>query len=99
MAKSDDLKSRINLAPKTKTANPGAGGEVAAPRTKPFRVTSDLSPREYRELTDFAAQTAQSLNRPRVPLVEVHRALLAELHIDNDLAARVISRIETQLNT
>lgn len=98
MSKGDELKSRINLGPKPQKSSSESGGEVPVPRVKPIRITSDLSPIEYRKLTDFAAETAQSLNRPRVPIVEVNRALLAELHSDSDLAERIKERIKNQLN-
>lgn len=64
-----------------------------APRAKPVRLSVDLSPTVYRELQEFCAASAVSLERPRVAGVDVLRSLLAELAEDETLAARVQARL------
>ena len=103
--KSTRLASRIDLnqtnrkttatGPKQTATPPESNGAV---RTKPVRVTSDLSPVQYRELSVFCHQLAVEIGRARVPQVEVHRALLDELRDDVDLALRVRARVADQLS-
>lgn len=68
------------------------------PRAKPIRITADFAPQVYRSLTRFCDQLAIALGRPRVPQVEVLRALLAELDDDDDLQTRIQERIANTLN-
>jgi hypothetical protein len=87
-----DLTSRMEQAagrPRTSGGKP-----KAVPRSKPVRLSVDLAPATYRDLTDFCRSTAVELGRARVTGVDVVRALLAELGEDEDLAARVRSRID-----
>jgi len=45
-------------------------------RAKPIRVTLDLSPELYRQLTHWAASAAIALDVPRVPLADAVRAMI-----------------------
>jgi hypothetical protein len=45
-------------------------------RSKPVRVTLDLSPELYRELARWADKAAIELDVPRVPLVDAVRAMI-----------------------
>jgi hypothetical protein len=56
---------------------PGAGpaGRTAI-RSKPVRITLDLSPELYRQLTQWAASAAITLDVPRVALVDAVRAMI-----------------------
>lgn len=79
-------------------AAPAASGEVtpvrmAAPRTAPVRVTTDLAPQMYRSMTDFASEAAVATGRPRVFHTDILRALLAELETSSSLQAAVLSRL------
>jgi hypothetical protein len=58
-------------------AEPGAGppGRTAI-RTKPVRITLDLSPELYRELTRWTDSAAVELNVPRVALADAMRAMI-----------------------
>jgi hypothetical protein len=51
-------------------------------------ATRDLAPTAYRELQEFCTTAAITLERPRVL-----RSLLAELATDEDLAARIHTRL------
>src|ERR1700721_1274793 len=58
-------------------AEPGArpAGRTAM-RTKPVRITLDLTPELYRELTRWAESAAVELDVPRVSLAEAVRAMI-----------------------
>ena len=58
-------------------AEPGAPppGRTAI-RSKPVRITLDLSPELYRQLTQWAASAAIALDVPRVPLADAVRAMI-----------------------
>jgi len=45
-------------------------------RSKPVRITLDLSPELYRQLTQWADSAAIALDVPRVALAEVMRAMI-----------------------
>ena len=58
-------------------AAPGArpAGRTAI-RSKPVRITLDLSPELYRELTGWADAAAVTLGVPRVSLADAMRAMI-----------------------
>jgi hypothetical protein len=45
-------------------------------RSKPVRITLDLSPELYRQLTQWADSAAIALDVPRVPLADAMRAMI-----------------------
>jgi hypothetical protein len=45
-------------------------------RSKPVRITLDLSPERYRQLTEWAASAAIALDVPRITLADVVRAMI-----------------------
>ena len=45
-------------------------------RSKPIRITIDLSPELYRELTRWADSAAVALDVPRVALADAMRAMI-----------------------
>jgi hypothetical protein len=58
-------------------AEPGAhrAGRTAI-RSKPVRITLDLSPELYRQLTAWADSAAVTLDVPRISLAEAVRAMI-----------------------
>jgi hypothetical protein len=58
-------------------ADPGArpAGQTAI-RSKPVRITVDLSPELYRQLTQWADSAAVALDVPRVALADAMRAMI-----------------------
>jgi len=53
----------------------GPAGKTAI-RSKPVRITLDLSPELYRQLTQWADGAAVELEVPRIPLADAMRAMI-----------------------
>ena len=70
---------------------PGAGlaGRTAI-RSKPVRITLDLSPELYRELTGWADAAAVELGVPRVSLADAMRAMI---RVSADNPGEVLERL------
>lgn len=73
---------------------PGAApaGETAV-RSKPVRITVDLAPDLYKQLTRWAGETALELDRPRLPQAEVIRACIRALTDDPDVREAVLKEL------
>ena len=56
-------------------ADPSPAGRTAI-RSKPVRITLDLSPELYRQLTEWTASAAITLDVPRVALADAVRAMI-----------------------
>ena len=70
---------------------------VAAQPDKCVRLSADITPASYRELTRISQDLAFQIGRTRVAHVDVLRALLEEL-IDNPSLRNIVrDRIETAL--
>ncbi|MGQ0480959.1 MAG: hypothetical protein ACT4O0_08030 [Pseudonocardia sp.] len=63
--------------------------EPRVPRTRPVRVTVELSPMEHKALRRWCAQTSADLDLPVVAGAEVFRALLSLMHADPEVAEQV----------
>ncbi len=72
----DRRKAQMTAAA-ARRAEPGArqAGQTAI-RSKPVRITVDLSPELYRQLTHWAESAAITLDVPRVPLADAMRAMI-----------------------
>jgi hypothetical protein len=72
-------------------AEPGAGpaGRTAI-RSKPVRITLDLSPELYRQLTGWADAAAVTLGVPRVSLADAMRAMI---RVTADNPGEVLDRL------
>jgi hypothetical protein len=72
-------------------AEPGAGpaGRTAI-RSKPVRITLDLSPELYRQLTGWADAAAVTLGVPRVSLADAVRAMI---RVSSDNPDEVLDRL------
>lgn len=64
------------------------------PRTRPVRVTVELSPMEHKALRQWCAQTSADLDLPVVAGAEVFRALLALMRNDPAVADAVRAELE-----
>jgi len=67
-------------------------------RSKPVRITADLSPQVYRGLIEYAAELASTQGRARVAHVHVVRALVAELVENEELQKAIARRVRSQLD-
>jgi len=56
-------------------SDPSPAGRTAI-RTKPVRITLDLSPELYRQLTQWTDSAAVALDVPRVSLADAVRAMI-----------------------
>jgi hypothetical protein len=83
---------------KTKTQSARRGTPlVAAQPEKNVRLSADITPASYRELTRISQDLAFQIGRTRVAHVDVLRALLDELIDNPSLRGIVRDRIETAL--
>ena len=75
--KDRELRKAQYAAAAARRAEPDAGpaGKTAI-RSKPVRITLDLSPELYRELTGWADSAAVELGVPRVSLADAVRAMI-----------------------
>lgn len=73
-------------------AEPGARAAAGrtAIRSKPVRITLDLSPELYRQLTEWAQSAAVELDVPRVALADAVRAMIK---VTADSPDQVIERL------
>jgi hypothetical protein len=65
-------------------------------RTRPVRVSLDLAPQLYRDLSDWNGRTADSLGRSRITHADTLRVLVRRLLNDPDLAASVVEDLRSQ---
>lgn len=72
-------------------SGPGAGpaGQTAI-RSKPVRITLDLSPELYRQLTRWTDAAAVELDVPRVALADAMRAMI---RVTTENPAEVLDRL------
>jgi len=59
-------------------------------RSKPVRITVDLSPELYRQLTQWAASAAIALDVPRVALADALRAMIRATAESSDKALELL---------
>lgn len=69
--------------------------QQATLRTKPVRLTVDMTPELHRKLKRWAADAADEIEAADVPLAEVVRALVRRLAEDDQLAAQVLEDLRS----
>ena len=72
----DRRKAQMTAAAARRTEPDARPAGQTAIRSKPVRITLDLSPELYRELTKWAHSAAIELDVPRVPLADAVRAMI-----------------------
>ncbi|HEY1920259.1 MAG TPA: hypothetical protein VGH27_32210 [Streptosporangiaceae bacterium] len=72
----EQRKAQMAAAAARRTAPDAAPAGRTAIRSKPVRVTLDLSPELYRQFTQWADAAAVELDVPRIPLAEAMRAMI-----------------------
>lgn len=65
-------------------------------RSKPVRITLDLSPELYRQLTQWVASAAITLDVPRVALADAVRAMIRVTVESPDKALELLRREREQ---
>lgn len=106
--KKDDLAARaakLGAARTPASTSSGTRGQVStqrqtsaatAPRSKPVRVSVDLSPNAYRSLGNYCGEAAAELGRLKVTNVQAFRAFVALLDADPDVRQRVTDELRAQ---
>jgi hypothetical protein len=72
----DQRKAQMAAAATRRTEPDARPAGRTAIRSKPVRVTLDLSPELYRQLTQWAASAAIALDVPRIALADAVRAMI-----------------------
>jgi hypothetical protein len=72
----EQRKAQMAAAAARRTASDASPAGRTAIRSKPVRITLDLSPELYRELTQWADSAAVALDVPRVSLADAVRAMI-----------------------
>jgi hypothetical protein len=91
MTSQRELRRAQMAAAAARRAAPGAGpaGRTAV-RSKPVRITLDLSPELYRQLTRWTDSAAVTLGVPRVSLADAIRAMI---RVAADNPGEVVDRL------
>ena len=72
----EQRKAQMTAAAARRTERDARPPGRTAIRSKPVRITLDLSPELYRQLTEWAAAAAIELDVPRVALADAVRAMI-----------------------
>ena len=72
----EQRKAQMAAAAARRTAPDAVPAGRTAIRSKPVRITRDLSPELYRQLTQWADSAAVALDVPRVSLADAVRAMI-----------------------
>jgi hypothetical protein len=72
----EQRKAQMTAAAARRTEPDARPAGRTAIRSKPVRITLDLSPELYRQLTEWAASAAIALDVPRVALADAVRAMI-----------------------
>jgi hypothetical protein len=72
----EQRKAQMAAAAARRAERAAAPAGRTAIRSKPVRITVDLSPELYRQLTQWADSAAVELDVPRVALVDAVRAMI-----------------------
>lgn len=88
-ARAAAVTTSVAATPAEPERSEGSDGEPRVPRTRPVRVTVELSPMEHKQLRRWCAETSADLDLPVVAGAEVFRALLNLMHDDPAVAEQV----------
>jgi hypothetical protein len=84
---------RMRAAAGRRSAEDAPAAGRTAMRSKPVRITLDLSPEDYRALTAWTTATAAAVDVARVTQAEAVRAMIRATTQDNMVGDIVISMI------
>ena len=89
-AEHDRRKAQMVAAATSRAEPRGRPAGRTAIRSKPVRITLDLSPELYRQLTQWADSAAVALDVPRIALAEAVRAMI---RVTADNPGEVLERL------
>lgn len=98
MSKATDIAARAAKLSERRPGRETTPTRAAPPRAKPIRVTTDLSPQDYRHLVAYCADLAEHLGQAKVPHTEVIRALINRLEQDSSLRETITDDIKAKLS-
>lgn len=103
MSKPTDLSSRAAALGRSRNDSKEVESQCsttsksAPPRTKPVRISTDLSPQAYKQLARYCGELAENLGRTTsVPKVAVLRALIEELNTNAELRTQILTRVSDE---
>lgn len=84
--------------PRTDAVEP-VSTAAAAPnvRTKPVRLSTDVSPNTYRDLTAYCSDLAVQAGKARVAHTLVLRKLIDALQVDDEVRAKITEAVLKEL--
>lgn len=94
-----DRKARMTAAAAVRTAPDAPPAGSTAIRTKPFRVTLDLDPKDYAALNRWLASAAMGIDPDdprRVSLASALRAMIHATTADSMVAAVVLDQLRRE---
>ena len=89
----EQRKAQMAAAAASRTEPDARPAGRTAIRSKPVRITLDLSPELYRQLTQWADSAAIALDVPRVALADAVRAMIRVTTESPDTTDEVIERL------
>jgi hypothetical protein len=92
----EQRKAQMTAAAARRTESDARPPGRTAIRSKPVRITLDLSPELYRELTQWATSAAIALDVPRVALADAVRAMIRVTVDSPDQALELLRREREQ---
>jgi hypothetical protein len=95
MATSDRAarKDRMRAAAARRAEPDAPAAGVTAIRSKPVRITVDLSPEDYRRLMAWTTAAAAELDVPKVTAADAIRAMVRTVDLDKGIGAVVADMI------
>ena len=90
MSKADERKQRLRSAAQRRSTDDASPSGSTAVRSKPVRITIDLSPAQYQQLKTWTLHAAADIGA-NVSTADVIRTLASYLEQDPEIAERVLS--------
>jgi hypothetical protein len=82
-------RERLMAAATRRTEPDAAPAGKSAVRSKPVRITIDLTPELYRELTEWTSRAAAELDVPRLTIADAIRGMVRVTALDSGISATV----------